>query len=146
VKVLTLISLFCIIVVLGACGGGSSESRAQADEIVWRNGEPDVIVHHGPVPKKLIVKDLKPGTGATLKKGTIGTFKYKSFDYRTGQRYEDWWDNPFSTSFGEGESLGAWETGLRGMREGGRRVLIVPPKQAYTHVPVIYVLELVSVH
>jgi peptidylprolyl isomerase len=130
--------------VLAACGG-SSDPKPQADEVVWRKGEPLVIAHHGPVPKKLIVKDLKPGTGAVLKKGALGTFKYKSFDYRTGNRYEDWWHTPFRTGFGKGESLGAWETGLKGMRVGGRRELIVPPAQAYTHVPVIYVIELAAV-
>jgi peptidylprolyl isomerase len=133
-------------VFLSACGGSSSsDSSPPPDEIVWRRGEPAVAVHHGPVPKKLIVEDLEQGHGAVLKKGSIGTFRYKSFDYRTGQEYEDWWQSPFVTPFGEGDSLGAWETGLRGMRVGGRRVLFVPPKQAYTHVPVIYVLELVSV-
>jgi peptidylprolyl isomerase len=130
---------------LGACGGGSSDPRVTTDEVVWRKGEPFVIAHHGPVPKKLIVKDLRPGTGAVLKKGKTMTVKFKSFDYRSGHRYEDWWQEPFFTGFGEGESLGAWETGLKGMKVGGRRELIVPPAQAYTHVPVIYVLELVSV-
>jgi FKBP-type peptidyl-prolyl cis-trans isomerase len=143
-KVLALISFFWAILSLAACGG-SSQPEAQADEIVWRNGEPAVIVHHGPVPKKLIVKDLRKGTGAVLKKGSFGTFKFKSFDYRDGRDYENWWDAPFYTSFGEGESLGAWETGLKGMRVGGRRVLFVPPAQAYTHVPVVYVIELTAV-
>jgi len=144
VKILTLISFFAAFLFLAACGG-SSDSTPPPDEVVWRNGEPDVVVHHGPIPKKLIVKDLRKGTGAVLTKGSVGTFKYKDFDYRTGQNYENWWKNPFHTPFGEGDSLGAWETGLRGMRVGGRRVLIVPPAQAYTHVPVIYVLELAAV-
>lgn len=131
--------------VLSACGGGSGDPQVTKDEVVWRKGGPVVIAHGGPVPKKLIVKDLKPGTGAVLKKGRIGTFKYRSFDYRTAQQYEDWWQSPFHTAFGTGESLGAWETGLKGMRVGGRRELIVPPAQAYTHVPVIYVIELAAV-
>lgn len=145
-KALALISFTLVVLALSACGGGSGDPEAQADEVVWRKGAPVVIAHHSPVPKKLIVKDLRPGTGAVLKKGRFGTFKYRSFDYRTGQRYEDWWGRPFHTSFGEGASLGAWETGLKGMRVGGRRELIVPPAQAYTHVPVIYVLELVAVN
>lgn len=145
-KVLALISLPLACLTLGACGGGSGDPKVTTDEVVWRKGEPVVAAHHGPVPKKLIVKDLRPGTGAVLKKGKTMRVKYKSFDYRTGQRYEDWWQTPFATGFGEGQSLGAWETGLKGMRVGGRRELIVPPAQAYTHVPVIYVLELVSVY
>jgi peptidylprolyl isomerase len=144
VKILALISLSFTCLALAACGG-SSDPQPQADEIVWRKGEPVVIAHHGPVPKKLIVKDLRPGSGAVLKKGTLGTFKYKSFDYRTGNGYENWWHTPFHTGFGKGESLDAWETGLKGMRVGGRRELIVPPAQAYAHVPVIYVIELAAV-
>lgn len=144
-KTIVPIGLFLASLALVACGGGSSESKPQLDEIVWRRGEPDVVVANAPVPKKLIVKDLRKGTGAVLTKGSIGAFKYKSFDYRTGQRYEDWWKRPFRTAFGKGESLGAWETGLKGMRVGGRRVLYVPPAQAYTHVPVIYVIELAAV-
>lgn len=145
-KILTLISFFLVCFALAACGSGSSKPETQADEIVWRKGEPVVIAHHGPVPKKLIVKDLRLGSGAVLKDGKTMQVKYKSFDYRTAQRYEDWWHRPFVTGFGKGESLGAWETGLKGMKVGGRRVLIVPPKQAYSHVPVIYVLELISVY
>ena len=144
VKIVVSISLFLLLVGLTACGE-SSDSAPSPDEVVWRNGEPVVIAHHGPVPRKLIVKNLRPGTGTLLKKGGVGVFKYKSFDYRTGQQYEDWWNRPFATGFGEGQSLGAWETGLKGMRVGARRVLIVPPAQAYTHVPVIYVIELAAV-
>lgn len=112
--------------------------------VVWRNGQPVAVIHRGSLPKKLIVKDLRVGSGAVLVKGDFATLKYKSFDYGTGQRYEDWWAVPFHTGFGKGESLGAWETGLKGMRVGGRRVLIVPAKEAYGHVPVFYILELVS--
>lgn len=143
-KNLALISLLLACLVLGACGS-SSDPQVKPDEVVWRKGAPVVIAHGAPVPKKLIVRDLRQGSGAVLKKGAIGTFKYKSFDYRTGRRYEDWWQSPFHTGFGKGESLGAWETGLKGMRVGGRRELIVPPAQAYTHVPVIYVIELAAV-
>lgn len=143
-KIGALISLFMAMLTMSACGG-SSDSSPPPDRIVWRNGQPVAVVNRGPVPKKLIVKDLRPGTGAVLKKGSVGTFRYESFDYRTGQAYEDWWARPFITGFGEGQSLGAWETGLKGMRVGGRRMLIVPPAQAYTHVPVVYVLELAAV-
>lgn len=112
--------------------------------MVWRKGEPVAIVRRGPLPKELIVKDLHVGSGAVLAKGDFATLKYKSFNYGSGQHYEDWWTVPFHTGFGKGESLGAWESGLKGMRVGGRRVLIVPAREAYGHVPVIYVLELVS--
>jgi len=131
-------------IAISACGG-SSDSPPPLDEVVWGGEGPEAIPNHGPVPKKLIVKNPRVGTGAVLKNGSFGTFKYKSFDYRSGQIYEDWWNNPFHTGFGKGESLGAWETGLKGMKVGGRRLLYVPPAQAYTHVPVIYAIELAAV-
>jgi peptidylprolyl isomerase len=131
---------------LSSCGGGSSDRAVTTDEVFWHKGEPVVIAHHGPPPKKLVVKDIRVGTGAVLKEGATATFKFKNFDYRTGKRYEDWWNGPpFRTGFGKGESLGAWETGLKGMRVGGRRELIVPAKEAYGHVPEMYVLELIEV-
>lgn len=112
--------------------------------VVWRKGKPVAIRGQGRPPSKLIVKDVRVGSGRVLTKGSTGTFRYRNFDYRTGQQYEDWWEEPFRTSFGEGEALGAWETGLKGMRVGGRRELLVPAKEAYGHLPEIYVLELVS--
>jgi len=145
VKASLVISLLSVALGLFACSG-SSEPKPRADAIVWKHGGPAVVAHRGPLPSKLVVKDLKVGGGATLVKGSTATLRYRNFDYRTGQRYEDWWERPFITGFGKGESLGAWETGLKGMRVGGRRELIVPAKEAYGHIPEIYVLELVSVH
>jgi peptidylprolyl isomerase len=144
VKILALISFCLSVACLSACGS-SSDSQPPLDEVVWGREGPEVVVTHSPVPKKLIVKDAKVGTGAALEKGKFGTFKYKDFDYKSGQQYEDWWSRPFHTYFGKGESLGAWETGLKGMKVGGRRILYVPPAQAYTHVPVIYAIELTAV-
>lgn len=140
-----LISLILVSLLLAACGGASSEAEPRTVEVNWRSGQPEIAGARGPLPKKLIVEDLRVGSGAVLGKGDFASLRYKSFDYRTGQRYEDWWDEPFRTGFGKGESLGAWETGLKGMRVGGRRELVVPAKEAYDHVPVVYVLELISV-
>jgi peptidylprolyl isomerase len=145
VKSIGLISFLLAALVFTSCGGGSGDPEVRTDEVIWKHGKPAVIAHHGPLPTKLVVKDLKTGSGAALTKGRTATLRYKNFDYRTGWRYEDWWERPFVTRFGSGESLGAWETGLKGMRVGGRRELVVPAKQAYGHVAEIYVLELVSV-
>jgi peptidylprolyl isomerase len=135
--------LLVLAVLLPAGCGGSSDSSGEV--VVWRDGKPVGIAEQGRPPTKLVVKDVKVGTGKVLTKGSVGTFRYRNFDYRTGQQYEDWWERPFVTGFGKGESLGAWETGLKGMRVGGTRELIVPAKEAYGHVPEIYVLKLVSV-
>jgi peptidylprolyl isomerase len=143
VKIARIIGVLVALALVG-CGGGSSDS-GDHDVVVWRNGKPVAISDQGRPPKKLVVKDVEVGTGKVLKDGSTGTFRYRSFDYKTGQQYEDWWAEPFVTGFGKGESLGAWETGLKGMRVGGRRELIVPAKEAYGNVPVLYALELTAV-
>jgi len=143
VKNLRLISLALTVIAVAGCG--SSSGHASKEVVVWRDGKPIGISDQGAPPKKLIVKDVKVGSGKVLAKGSTGTFRYRNFDYRTGQNYEDWWEEPFHTGFGKGESLGAWEVGLKGMRVGGIRELIVPAKEAYGHVPEIYVLKLVAV-
>jgi peptidylprolyl isomerase len=143
VKKVGLIVLFLMGLAVAGCG--SSSGKASHEVVVWRSGKPVGLADQGAPPKKLIVKDVKVGSGKVLRKGSVGTFRYRNFDYRTGQNYEDWWQEPFHTGFGKGESLGAWETGLKGMRVGGIRELVVPAKEAYGHVPEIYVLKLVAV-
>jgi hypothetical protein len=43
---------------------------------------------------KLIVKNLRPGTGAVLKQGSFGIPSIHELRHRMGQIYEDRWDNP----------------------------------------------------
>lgn len=39
--------------------------------------------------------------------------------------------NPFQFTIGAGQVIEGWENGIAGMQEGGRRVVVVPPEQAY---------------
>lgn len=150
-KILALIAMSCIALSLSACGDDSSTGATQPPDptaVTWKRGEPSIAGAHGsPPPKKLGVKDLKKGSGATPAKGDETTVRYINFDYRTGQVYEDRWrsPDPFTFRFGTGEVLGAWDTGLKGMRAGGRRELIIPAKLAYGEVPQIYVIEMLAV-
>ena len=40
-------------------------------------------------------------------------------------------DKPFAFKLGKGQVIQGWEQGIKGMREGGRRLLVVPPQLAY---------------
>lgn len=40
-------------------------------------------------------------------------------------------ETPFSFTVGEGVVIQGWERGLIGMKQGGRRVLVIPPSLAY---------------
>ena len=46
---------------------------------------------------------------------------------------------------GSGEVRDGWETGLKGMRVGGRRELILPSMLAYGTGALIYIVELLAI-
>jgi peptidylprolyl isomerase len=144
VKFLALIAAVCAFLVLAGCGGGGSTRSAV---LIGEEGRPDVPVPEGSPPKKVVVEDLEGGAGPPAEKGDLLTIRYFNFDYESHQVYEDRWsdEDAFSFTLGADEVLGTWEAGLRGMKVGGRRELIVPKEMAYGNVDQVYVVELLSV-
>jgi peptidylprolyl isomerase len=113
-----------------------------------------------PPPKKLVIKDLRRGTGPAAKSGDELTIEYVGYDYRTGKEFDaqtrHWGhDEPAVFELGVGEAVPGWDPGLQGMRVGGLRELTVPPDLAYGNGispagvrpgdTVIFVIELLSI-
>lgn len=73
--------------------------------------------------------DKTVGKGKLMKEGVEVTVKYEL----TGGQFGAVLDSSKKFSFrpGMGEVIRGWDIGLDGMREGGRRKLIVPPKAGY---------------
>jgi peptidylprolyl isomerase len=95
--------------------------------------KPKVEVPKGPPPKKLVIKDLEPGSGPEAKLGDEVTVEYVGVDYKTGKQFDASWDRgePFTFELGVGGVIAGWEQGIEGMKVGGRRELIIPPNLAY---------------
>jgi peptidylprolyl isomerase len=91
------------------------------------------VVPKGPAPKKLVTKDLIEGTGAVAKAGDPLTMNYVGVLYATGKQFDASYDRgtPFAFALGAGEVIAGWDKGIAGMRVGGRRQLVIPPKDAY---------------
>ena len=95
--------------------------------------KPKVKVPSGKAPKKLVVKDLIPGTGQAAKAGDPITVNYIGVDYANGKPFDNSYDRgqPFPFQLGGGQVIPGWDQGLVGMKVGGRRELIIPPNLAY---------------
>lgn len=74
-------------------------------------------------------KDVVVGTGKLIKDGKPITVKYEL----TGGKFGAVLDSSKKFCFrpGMGEVIQGWDIGLEGMKEGGRRKLIIPPKAGY---------------
>jgi peptidylprolyl isomerase len=87
----------------------------------------------GDPPAKLVIKDIKPGTGPGAKAGQTVTVQYDGVLYKDGSQFDASWDHgqPFPFTLGEGSVIPGWDQGLVGMKKGGRRLLVIPPDLAY---------------
>jgi peptidylprolyl isomerase len=144
---------------LAACGGDSSPGAAEAGVTVnessgvkstpqaaVKRGEPVVKVPPEPPPKEMVINDLLVGTGAAAETGDELTVHELAVEYETDEVLESIYGNEgFRFELGSGEAIEGWEQGLVGMRAGGRRELIIPPKLAYKKGTLIYVVDLLTV-
>jgi peptidylprolyl isomerase len=110
-----------------------TESASGAKTCATTPTKPTVTVPKTPAPTTLVVKDLKPGTGATAQAGQMITVHYVGVHYTTGKQFDASWDRnqPFQFQLGAGQVIPGWDQGIAGMKVCGRRELIIPPALAY---------------
>lgn len=141
-------ALLLVLVALGSgvSGCGSSASDSGTTVLQGKEGRPDVPVPGGQPPPRLVVVDLKKGSGTVAEDGGKLSVRYFSLAYRGHRILEDHWRGaPTTFELGGGQVIPAWERGLSGMRTGGRRELILPSRMSFTNAPLVYVIEAISV-
>jgi FKBP-type peptidyl-prolyl cis-trans isomerase len=76
--------------------------------------------------------DLKEGNGSKAKKGDIAVVHYTGW-LKDGKKFDSSLDRgkPFAFEIGAGRVIKGWDEGVAGMREGGKRKLIIPFELAY---------------
>ncbi|WP_280233695.1 FKBP-type peptidyl-prolyl cis-trans isomerase [Nocardia cyriacigeorgica] len=84
-------------------------------------------------PKELIVKDLVTGTGPGAQPGQELEMNYTLVTWSDKQKLDSSFDRgqPFELTLGAGMVIPGWDTGLEGVQEGTRRLLIIPPDLGY---------------
>ncbi len=79
--------------------------------------------------------DTKTGTGKTATAGRDVEVHYTGWLYLDGLKGRQFDSSrgrgPFSFPLGAGRVIKGWDEGVAGMKEGGRRTLIIPPQLAY---------------
>jgi FKBP-type peptidyl-prolyl cis-trans isomerase len=136
----TAIVLVALVAVGAGCGGGGKKKAAASaptptapsPAAAPARPKPTVHVPKGPPPKKLVIKDLIAGKGAAAKAGDPVTVNYVGVLYRGGKEFDaSYGRSPFPFQLGAGQVIPGWDKGIVGMRVGGRRELIIPPRDGY---------------
>ena len=92
-----------------------------------------------PAPKELVIKDLTPGTGQAVRFRSAINVGYTGWVYDgckadlKGVEFDSSRDRvaPFGFMVGAGKVIKGWDEGLIGMKEKGKRLLVIPADKAY---------------
>lgn len=83
-------------------------------------------------PTTLLTKDLQPGTGTAAKGGSQLQVNYDLYTWSDKvDQQNSFGSGTFSVTLGAGDVIQGWDNGLTGIKQGGRRLLIIPPDQGY---------------
>ncbi|MFE9663946.1 FKBP-type peptidyl-prolyl cis-trans isomerase [Streptomyces sp. NPDC005955] len=95
--------------------------------------KPEVEVPEGAAPTELTLRDLVVGDGAEAKPGRVVRVHYVGVAFASGKEFDTSWDRgePFKFAVGGGRAIKGLDRGVRGMKVGGRREIVVPPRLGY---------------
>ena len=91
---------------------------------------PTISKPEGSAPTELTTKDIIVGTGKEVLPTSTLTVHYTLMAWSTGKIVESSWGGQPAT-FPLAGVVEGWQKGLPGAKEGGRRLLILPPEMGY---------------
>ncbi len=112
----------------GSDTGSSAEALANLEEIEAR-GKPEMSP--APIPETLVITDDVEGTGAEVQAGDAVTVHYVGVAATSGEEFDSSWERGEPITFGLDQVIQGWGEGLVGMKEGGRRTLVIPAELGY---------------
>lgn len=85
-----------------------------------------------PASDQLLMTTVKEGTGPEAKEGDTVSVHYTGY-LTDGTKFDSSVNRgtPFEFTLGEGRVIKGWELGVKGMKKGEVRKLIIPPQYAY---------------
>jgi peptidylprolyl isomerase len=136
----------------GSAEGGSGGSDVLAE--IEERGKPEIAAQDQVT--ELVVTDDVVGTGAEVQAGDTITAHYVGVQASDGVEFDSSWSRGEPATFPLDRVIQGWSEGLVGMKEGGRRTLVIPAEQAYGQSPppgsgiqpgatLVFTVDLVSV-
>ena len=160
--VVIIVSIVGLLFAFGSSGGGGTPSAAKSsNKCVKFNdtlpaGAPEVPIQPGPKPTKLVIQDLKVGTGAEARASSTISANYIGVACSTGKIFDSSYKSaqpqPIDTPLSG--VIKGWQQGIPGMKVGGRRFLAIPADLAYganppagidANEPLFFVVDLTAV-
>jgi peptidylprolyl isomerase len=148
VRLFALAGALFLVAAITACGAGEDSNAVEKPRSKMSAAEiaklPPITIRtqHGPKPRGLVVHDLRQGSGAVMKVGDTMLINWAETSYGEGLEAAP---NVRQLEFTFGKFIEGWEDGLPGMKVGGRRELIVPPRLGDTGVTTVYVVDLLGI-
>jgi len=133
------IALAVAVVLVGCAPSGGDDAGdsevAQPSDVA---GKPDVGAllpdDRDEPASTLLIEDVVVGDGEVAAgAGDVLTVHYVGVEWVSGAQFDASWDRgvPFQFELGAGRVIAGWDVGLEGVREGGRRLLVIPSDMAY---------------
>ena len=84
-------------------------------------------------PTDLEITDLTVGEGEEASAGQTVSVHYVGVAHSTGEEFDASYNRgePLRFRLGIGQVIAGWDTGVQGMKVGGRRKLVIPPHLGY---------------
>jgi peptidylprolyl isomerase len=111
-------------------GAGGCEVQVSGDQ----GKKPDVTVPNCAAPTALQTKDLIAGTGEPVKDGDTVEVNYTLYGWDGKKLVQSSYDGGQTfpvQDVGHAQVIDGWNKGLVGLKQGGRRLLVVPPDLGY---------------
>ena len=120
-----------------------------------KGSKPSITAPSGQAPATLLSNDIFVGSGKEAVATSTLEVHYTLMAWSTGQVVESSWDRGQTATFPLSGVIAGWQQGIPGMKEGGRRLLVIPPDLGYgaqgsggaigPNETLVFVVDLVSV-
>jgi peptidylprolyl isomerase len=163
VVAVVVIALLVLVSALGGDDDGGEETEdAAATTTTTAPEKPEVTIPETPPPTTLQSTDITVGEGEEAQTGDTLTVHYVGKVYASGEEFDSTYEprepggpvEPLEVQLVSPGVIEGWAQGLVGVREGGRRQLVIPPDLGYGAQPsgdipanstLVFVIDVLSV-